>query len=219
MVKGVIFDIGGVLAFDIVEYLFDFDNCAIVDKYHLDARNVKEASKALWLKYTHTEKDNEDIWQEVEQEYWNEFKYKTGLSVANEELIQLSKKYIRPVEGMNSLLNWLNKNEFDLLICSNNTEFFFQRQKKIADFGKYFEKRKIILSNHYGVPKHEETLTLFREVEKQMDYPKKDYLFVDDRVININAGLKFGIAPLLFPAEATYGHIYVKKIIEKMNNV
>lgn len=213
-----IFDIGGVLAYDVWEYLFQFDNSAIVEKYHIDIQKVKEAAEIVWEKYAHTKQDYEETWQALEQEFWDEFKKEIGITVPTVELIALSQEHFRPVLGMTILLEWLHEQHFDLLICSNNTEFFFQRQRKAAGFERYFEKRKIILSNHYGESKNGEKLAMFRAVERQMDFPKEAYLFVDDKEKNIAAALNYGILPLLFPREAAYGHAYVKEIITKMNN-
>lgn len=217
MIRGIVFDIGGVLAYDVMEYLFEFKNCVVVEKYQLDSKIVAETAAVLWRKYAHTSEDLEESWQDQEKDFWEEFKQKTGLNAGTADLIQLSKEYFRPVSGMVDLLAWLHRERFDLLICSNNAEFLYHRQKQSAGFAKFFEKRKIILSNHFGVSKHEPSFTMFKAVEKQMEYSKEEYLFIDDRKKNIDAALQFGITPILFPAEASYGHTYIKAIIQKVN--
>jgi HAD superfamily hydrolase (TIGR01509 family) len=216
MIKGLIFDIGGVLAYDVNEYIFAPDG-PIVTKYHLDPQKVTQLSAKLWQKYAHTTEDLEENWQQLEQDYWSEFKQATGLTVPTAEIIELLSPYFRPVQHMTQFLETLKNQNLDLLICSNNAEFFYQRQKESAGFGPYVEKRKIILSCHYGVHKDEETFIMFKALEKQMDFPKEQYLFIDDRKKNIDAALKFGLTPIFFPAEAPYGHTYIQRIITQIN--
>lgn len=215
MLKGIIFDIGGVLSYDINEYLFAPDG-PIVTTYNLEPQSTRDLAMQLWGKYAHTRQDFEETWQQVEEEYWNEFKAASGVTAPISELIALTLPLIRPVPHMADLLAELKDQNYDLLICSNNTEFFYQRQKELAGFAQYFQKNKVILSNHYGHPKEEETATLFKAVESQMDYPKENYLFIDDRPKNIKAGLKYGLNPILFPVEAPYGHTYLRQLINKM---
>lgn len=215
MIKGIVFDIGGVLSYDIQEYLYGDEKIGIAAKYGLDERELLGVMDSLYDKYAHTTEDNEHRWQEQENEYWNEFKSRTGVEVPNEELIEMTKSFVKPVPGMPEFLKELKSQGYDLLICSNNTEFFYQRQKELLQLGEIVEKRKVILSNHHGLSKSHPEFALFKEIEKQMDFPKDQYIFVDDRKGNIERALQFGIPAIYFPAEAPYGASYLREILSK----
>lgn len=94
---------------------------------------------------------------------------------------------------------------------------FYQRLKDLLKLDEIVEKRKIVLSNHHGLSKSHPGFALFNEIEKQMDYPKDQYIFIDDRKGNIERALEFGIPSILFPAEASYGATYLKEIISLIN--
>jgi FMN phosphatase YigB (HAD superfamily) len=83
-------------------------------------------------------------------------------------------------------------------------------------FEGIFDSEKIALSCRYGVAKDDAPGTMFKALEKEMSFPKEQYLFIDDRAGNLEAGLTFGVVPIYFPAEAEFGHIYIKEIISKM---
>lgn len=216
MVKGVIFDIGGVLAYDIREYLFYEQGTGLISKYGLDKKTASEVDQVLYEKYAYNKIGKEDNWQKLEEQYWSEVKTKIGLSVPTSELIEISKRFIRPVPGMMDLIKFLKEEEFDLLLCSNNCEFWFQRIKQALGLGGYFEDRKIILSNRFGASKADPSFALFKEIEKQIDYPKEKYLFVDDRKGNIERAIQFGITPIYFPAEFIDGKSYITEILKKI---
>jgi len=215
MIKGIVFDIGGVLAYDIREYLFYEEGTGLISKYGLDKRIVSEIDSILYDKYAYNKIGNKENWEELERQYWDELINHINLQATPDELIEFTKKYVREVSGMMDLVKSLKANNFDLLICSNNTEFSYQRISRLLNLEDYFEERKIILSNRFGASKSSPNFILFEEAERQMEYKKEEYLFVDDRQSNIEKALEFGITPVYFPAEATYGRKYLESIIKK----
>lgn len=126
MIKGFVFDIGGVLACDIQEDLFGDEKIGISAKYGLDKKKTLEITDSLYDKYAHTSQSNEHRWQDQENEYWDEFKLRTGLNVPNVDLIEMTKGFVKLIPGMKELLRELKDQKYDLLICSNNTEFFIK---------------------------------------------------------------------------------------------
>jgi FMN phosphatase YigB (HAD superfamily) len=216
MVEGLIFDVGGVLAYDVADHLF-YDPGGLIDAYQLDQAKVEGVVDELWQRYAYSKVGDESNWQEVERSYWEEFKEGCQVNAPNDELIDFSQRFVKPVPGMREVLERARDKQFDLLICSNNTEFWFQRQSQVVGFGEFFLPDKIVLSNHVGASKSEPSLKLFREVEVRMDHLKSNYVYVDDRSQNIARGLEAGVSGILFPQEAGYGAEYLSSILNKIS--
>lgn len=209
--RGLVFDIGGVLAHDVQEHLFDKSR-GVGFHYQLPAELVCQISTSLWHKYAYTCQTGDD-WSAIEQSYWRDFLSQTKCSAPIQELIDFSKRFIQAVNGMELLVKRLKSDRFDLIICSNNTEFWFKRQSFTCNLGNYFDQDKIILSNRVGHPKDSQGFELFEAVERVMDHKKENYIYVDDRVTNIEQSIKFGIRPIMFPSHSNLGAVYLEQLI------
>lgn len=215
-IEGVIFDVGGVLANDVSEYLFDINGGTITKHFALNPATAKQVGEDLWNSYAYTSAKATD-WQEEEKKYWEEFKAKTGVVAPYEVFVEITKRTVKAVPKMRELLAWLKSEKLDLMICSNNTDFFFNRQNEVSGFGPFFDDDKIALSNHFGAPKRHPEAAMFKHLEDKLQAPPENYLFIDDRGPNIQFALERGFNGLYFPAESNYGHQYVKRIIETAN--
>lgn len=56
MIKGIIFDMGGVLVYDVQEPLFFDSKNGLIVQYGLKERKVAKAVRVLWEKYAYTKK-------------------------------------------------------------------------------------------------------------------------------------------------------------------
>jgi len=214
-VKAIIFDIGGVLAYDVSEHLL-FGDDGITSLYKLDRDVVRKVGAKLWNRFAHTRTTRNNDWQQLERDYWRQLTDELDIRLPVDAFVQLTNKFIRPIKGMSTLLDRLKASEMHLAICSNNTEFWFERQRKKLDFDRYFEADKVILSSRVGVSKNSRDFEMFRAVINALDVAKQDCLFVDDREENILKAIRYGISSILFPSHSKLGAEYLNNLLEKI---
>lgn len=162
-------------------------------------------------------KNHKVSWKKIENNYWTEFIKTLDLSIPVQELILFSKKFIKPVPGMINLLKNLKERGIDIIICSNNFEFWFERQKQVLNLGKILSLDKMVISCRYGVSKSDPSFTLLKEVEKRMMYPKKTYLIIDDSVALLQRATEFGLTGIFYPTAASFGSQYLQNIFNRLN--
>src|SRR5438067_560776 len=102
MIKTVVFDMGGVLVWDLWEHLF-LDEDGIAESYGLNKDRVRQVAEELWDQFAYRRTQGIP-WQRLEQQYWNRVTEELDLSIEPEKLIKLSDQFVRPVAGMNALL-------------------------------------------------------------------------------------------------------------------
>ncbi len=216
MIKTIIFDIGGVLALDIWEHVFLDAQVGIADSYQLSHEEVRSFAGQLWEQFAYQTASSEEELKILERDYWQKMISRFSLPGSLEDLRDCVDHYIKPIDGMAALVAQLKAADFELAICSNNVEFWFNRQKKKLPLLSHFDSNKIILSSRIGFPKASPKFEMFRAVMANINQQKDECLFIDDRLANIQNALKFGFAALLFPHEASYGAAYLRKLLENM---
>ena len=216
MIRAAIFDIGGVLAYDVWEYLLLDEENGIVSICNLNAEQVQKAGQDLWEKFAYRAAVGENGWKELEKEYWNLFIERFHLPMSANDFIQLTDKFIQPVEGMTQLLERLQSAGIDLAICSDNTEFWFKRQTDKLGLHRFFSPSKVILSSRIGVSKSSSRFEMFQAAISALRIEKDLCIFVDDREENIQQALQFGLAGIIFPSHSRCGTQYLKALLEKM---
>ena len=218
MINTIVFDIGGVLAYDVWEHLLLDEQHGVAAKYNLDREQVLQTAKELWRKFEHRNAHNDEECSAYEREYWALFVERFKIKATIDELITYTDPFIRPIEGMNDLLVELKTQGLTLLICSNNNEFWFRRQAAKCGFHRYFDSDKIILSNRVGASKWSANFEMFHAVVKAAGVSKEQCLLVDDRAENMERASQFGMPAILFPAHADhYGAKYLRKLFETMD--
>ena len=210
MIKAVVFDMGGVLVWDLWEHLF-LGRDGLAERYGLDKDYAKRIAEELWQEFAYRPTD-EVSWQQLEQQYWNQVKELLHLPSGSDELIELSQGFVRPVDGMQNLLKQLQSSGIELAICSNNTEFWFQRQIRVLELDQFFPPEKIVLSCRIGAAKKSDDLEMFRAVSKVISCDVRECVLVDDRSENIDQALKCEIASILFPSHKHYGAYYLRHL-------
>ena len=211
-IKAIIFDIGGVLAQDIWEHLF-FEPNGIVALHKLNKQIVNEIGAKLWNEFAYR---NDDEWQKLELKYWQRFVEESRLQLPVDYFVQLTDKFVMPITGMAKLVGDLKTRKLDLAICSNNTEFWFERQRKKLALDNYFETGKTILSSRIGTSKNSADFKMFKAVISALGAEKQECVFIDDSEENISRALEYGIKGILFPSHSEFGADYLYKLFEKM---
>lgn len=217
-VQAVIFDIGGVLAHDVWEnaVLGEGENEGLVAKLGLNLEEVRAVGEALWLKYAHLPPANDVHWRSLEKEYWREFIERLSLSSSVDELVAFTNGFIRPVRHMGALLRWLKEEGITLAICSNNTEFWYERQMRMLGLGRYFRPDRVILSSRVGVSKSSTSHAMFSAAVGAVNVDRAECLFVDDRWLNIRRAVEFGLPGILFPSHAEFGAEYLRALLRAL---
>jgi len=215
-IKAIIFDIGGVLAYDVWEHLF-FDPDGIVALYQLNNEMVYKIGAKLWGEFAYQNIGIESSWEKTEENYWQRFIEESHLELPVDIFIQLTDKFIKPVIGMSKLLERLKAKNVDLAICSNNTEFWFERQRRKLGFDEYFKTEKTILSSRVGFSKSSTGFEMFQTVVSALNAEKQNCIFVDDRKENISNALEYGITSIFFPSHSEFGADYLSNLFIKMD--
>jgi FMN phosphatase YigB (HAD superfamily) len=212
MVKSVVFDIGGVLVVDLWEHLF-LDQNGIASRYKLPQERARAVAQDLWEVFACRSAEG-DGWRELEREYWSNVIKRLRLPASINDLIELSRTFIRPIPRMTDLLERLNKQGMELAICSNNTEFWFWRQNEVLRLERFFAPHKIILSCRVGAQKKSEGLEMFYALCQVLTAEMADSVLVDDRADNIEKALRCQLPGILFPSHQNYGANYLEALLK-----
>jgi FMN phosphatase YigB (HAD superfamily) len=195
MIKAVFFDIGGIIIQDPWEWMMVDSENNISEMFGLDPEEVASIGKEVWGGY---DKVNPPDYHSFELQYWNDFLSKISNkpdSLTPEYVIARANEYLTPInEGVIlKLLQELREKGVVLGICSNNTEFWFQRQKMVFDFDRLFDEKQIILSQRVGLTKSGDPEEMFSLVRDSAQVDFEEIAFVDDRKNNIESATTQGI--------------------------
>ena len=201
MIRTVVFDVGGVLAYDVWEHLLLDKFNGVAPKYNLNEQLVEKIGKDLWNKFAYTLKNPTGQYEPwTEKEYWTEFIQGTKVNANEDEFIEMTDKFIRPTESLRDIeriLTWLKEQRIHLAILSNNTEFWYKRQMKKLYLDRFFyDESKIMLSCRTGASKRQilENDNLFQHVvQERLGHRPEECIFIDDRGHNVEAGRKRGL--------------------------
>jgi HAD superfamily hydrolase (TIGR01509 family) len=220
-IKGVIFDIGGVLAHDVWEHLLLSVPHGIASKYNLSSAEVEKVGKDLWKKFATRKANSPQDREQYEREYWETFKTSVPRlphSVSVESLVSMSDSFVQHVneKEMSPILTRLQGKGIGLAMCSNNNEFWFHRQMTKLGLSKFFDDDKVVLSCWEGVEKSDKTLKMFHAATKKLELTTTDCLFIDDRVENINRAIDCGMTGIWFPSGSSDGARYLNAVLVKL---
>jgi len=194
VIRAVILDVGGVLAHDIWEPMFD----DLAARHGLDPGKLRKAGRLLWETFAYVPETPANTWRDMERRYWELFLLISRLPVAVASLIRLTDRYVIPVEGMRPILEKLRARGTPLVICSNYNEIWWPRQAKKLQLKRFFEEERLVLSSRVGAPKASPRLEMFRAAVAAAGVPAASCFFVDDRRENIARARSFGIDAMLF---------------------
>ncbi len=219
MIEAIVFDIGGVLAHDVWQNLVFDEGEGVVSRYHLAPGQLDQVGEELWQMFAYRAPSGKQGWKELELEYWDLFIKRLQLPTTPDEFVELTDRFIQPVEGMDRLLGLLQSKGIGLAICSDNTAFWIRRQMDKLALHRFFSPGKVLDSSTIGVPKTDPSFEMFRAAVDALKVDKESCVFVDDRVGNIQRALQFGLTGVLFPSHATYGAWYLETLLRRMGVV
>lgn len=198
--KAVILDVGGVLARDIWEYMYD----DLALKYQLDRERLHEAGRLLWETFAYVPESPANTWRDMERRYWELFLLISRAPTSVDALIAMTDEYVLPIPGMRPLVERLHARGVPLVICSNNNEIWWPRQAAKLDLAHFFPAERLILSSRIGAPKASPRLEMFRAAVAAAGVPAGACFFVDDRAENVERAKRYGIDAVLFEGPAQF---------------
>lgn len=216
MIEGIIFDLGGVLAYDVWEHLLLDTQTGIAAIYNLDRERVRRAGKDLWKKYSLYCTGGRRGGKKIEREYWHRFNKELMISVPIEDYREITDRFIKPIKGMRNILLELKNRGLKLAICSDNTEFWFEKQKIKLGLDKILSSANFVLSSRVGVSKSSRSFAMLRVAINSLGINKESCLFIDDKARNIERALEYGIPSILFPSNSHRGASYLRAILTRM---
>lgn len=216
MIKSIIFDIGGVLAYDVWEHLLLDKETGIAYKHNLDLDKTREIGEKLWEEFAYRSTND---WKKLEEKYWTRFVSETGIEAPIDKFIETTDFFIKPIDKNNmfNLLKKLKYKEISLAICSNNNEFWFNRQYDKIKLNYFFSQKNIVLSCRSGASKLSPNFEMFKDVVKILGVQKNECIFIDDRPGPIEKANEYGITSILFPSHSSSGAIYLELLFKEMN--
>lgn len=216
MIRAVVFDIGGVLAFDIWEHAFLDTERGLAAVLNLPRDEVKQVGLKMWEDFAYRSALSDEEIYTLEHEYWQHFIGHFQLKKPIDFFLARAEEFIRPVENMLPLVQKLKKNKIELAICSNNTEFFHKRLSEKLKLMDTFDPEKEVLSSRIGFSKTSPNFEIFRQVEQVVSAERRETLLVDDRVINVERAIEFGMNAILFPVASEKGADYLERLFTQM---
>jgi len=217
MAQALVFDIGGVLTQDIWENLLLDEKKGVAAILKLDRQRVCKVAQRLWDKFAHRSTDETHDWKELELEYWNLFIEEFQLECSADYFISLTEEFVQPITGMIELLEDLkSRSNVQLAICSNNTEFWFQRQMERLHLHRFFHPNNIILSSRIGISKSSSSFQMFKAVVNALEIDRNNCIFIDDRQNSVLQAVAFGMVGILFPSHSEQGASYLSVLLQKM---
>jgi HAD superfamily hydrolase (TIGR01509 family) len=192
--RAVILDVGGVLAHDIWEPMFD----DLAVRYRRDRQWLYQVGRVMWETFAYVPETPANTWRDMERRYWQLFLLITKLPLTVDALIRRTDRYVVPVPGMRPILEALSARRTRLVVCSNNNEIWWPRQARKLRLKRFFRDEHLILSSRIGAPKNSPRLEMFRAAVRAAGVPAASCFFVDDRAENIRRARRFGIDAVQF---------------------
>lgn len=190
----VVFDVGGVLAHNMWEPMFD----DLAREHALDPGKVAEVGRLLWETFAYVPETPANTWRDMERRYWELFVRMVKVPLTVEALIALTDRYVVPMPGMRPILERLHARGTRMLICSNNNEIWWPRQAKALELDRFFTPQTTILSSRVGAPKESPRLEMFRAAVEAAGVPAGNCFFTDDRQPIVDCARAFGIDAVRF---------------------
>lgn len=216
MIKQIVFDIGGVLAFDVWEHLLLDPNTGIAAMYDLDFDLVENFAPKLWKEFEHRPATESEPPEFLERLYWERFCEHCQFNQSIDELIRMTEPFIRPVEGMVQILDKIQRKNIPMAICSNNNEFWIRKQFDKVGLHKYFSPETVVSSCRIGASKKSLHHEMFKAVTEIFVSTSEKTVFIEDRFENIKRAMEYGWTGVLFPQASPLGAGYLEKILQRM---
>jgi FMN phosphatase YigB (HAD superfamily) len=186
-----LFDIGGVLTSDPWESLLLTPKKGIADRLQLERTLVQRVGRSLWKHYSTVIAS--------EEEYWNHFSRVVGVTVPKALLAETEAQLLYANPSAKRMLDALAARGARIGIASDNTNFWYTKQVKLAGLHDYLDPSLLFLSFSLGVGKQREHQGLFEIASQSVD--PGSTLVVDDRPGNIDKAHTYGFRTIHYSIE------------------
>ena len=195
MIKNVIFDLGNVI-------LMDKPSSIVKDL------NISEADKSIVLnEFFNDELCNLDFGYISLKSYYDNCNLSDDLKNKIGDILLNYFRYREINDKVYNLMVKLKKNNYNIYILSNNNNETYEFLRELDEF-KFIDGW--IVSSVYHVVKPEDEL--YKILFEQFKLIPAECFFIDDKVDNIETGMKFGMAGHVL----NYSEFGVDKLIEDM---
>lgn len=184
-IKGIVFDLGGVLIEDIGDGFAEYASKKLKIKPEKLKRYIHKEGIEMLGKG-----------KETSLEFWHRACNKLKLECPSDKILKtfwvMPYKHAKIKKEMIGLVKELRKN-YKLAILSNTIKDHSQinRKRKLFD---YFDE--VLLSNEVGFRKPEKEF--FKEASKRLGIQRKNLIFIDNEMRWIKAAKKYGLNTILF---------------------
>jgi HAD superfamily hydrolase (TIGR01509 family) len=190
----VVFDVGGVLAHNMWEPMFDH----LAGEHGLEPQQLQEVGRLLWETFAYVPETPANTWRDMERRYWELFRRMCAVPLTVDALVALTDRYVVPMPGMRPIVERLHARGTRMVICSNNNEIWWPRQAKALELDRFFAPAAVILSSRVGAPKESPRGEMFRAAVAAAGVPAASCFFTDDRQPIVDCARAFGIDAMLF---------------------
>ena len=182
MIKAIIFDVGGVLIYNIIPAVFD----DIEHTLKIDKATVKKAWDEIMPALS--------VNQITEEEYWKRFikATKTTQPLPKESLLERNYKAI-PNDAVTKIVTQLRENGYKLAVLSNTIDLHTAINKRL---GIYDDFPFQILSNEVKLIKPDKDIYLL--ALKKLQTKPEETIFIDDNVKNVDVANTLGFHGIHF---------------------
>ena len=208
--KAVIFDIGGVLAPDVWETILLHPKTGLAKKYRIDHSLAERTGRLLWNRFGLIKASSKHDVNSIEIEYWQTLRSQLNIKETVDELILLADRAIYAYPGMKNILKDVFRSGAQIIICSNNTTFWFEKQSKALSLSEYVSEEHMIISWRVGCFKSASGGLMFKKVINTLNVEKSESLFFDDRDDNVRLATKMGIPSVVFPSDPKLGEFFTR---------
>ena len=196
-VRGVIFDVGEILARDVMEHIA----AAVAAEHACDPEQTLREFRTVWARFSR-KSDGTPV--EEEAEFWELLALGLGTRFDARLDVEAWKwnttRFIVPIPGMLPILERLHAARVTLGICSNNISFWADRQRRATGFDRFIPEQHRVWSFRVGHEKSSPGLEMFHAVVEATKVEAPQLLFVDDRLDNVERARQLGMETLLLPS-------------------
>lgn len=215
MLKGLIFDIGGVLTNDPWEAMVYSDPGSIARQRGIDPGKANELIRPLIKVFFYSPPlQGGGEAGVLEYIFWQQAIRLLALDDKPNDLIGQTHQFVRPVPGMAELVLEIREKGIPLVLCSNTSEFFYKRQMEALGLRGLFSPHEEILSCRCRTSKTDPQGTMFKAAVSALGLAPEECLLVDDREENFPPAHRVGVAAVLFPRYSDFGATYLRNLFK-----
>jgi FMN phosphatase YigB (HAD superfamily) len=198
-----LFDLGGVLVPDPWETYFLCPDIGLADQLRLDRNLVMTAALKLWRELS--------LRPSSEDEYWSAIEATLGTVIPRRLIAELSERAFEPNPDAFLVLESLHEHDVTLGVISDNTSFWYPKQRDALGLTRYVSDDLVFLSYEYGVNKSQPLENLFAVAAQRIE--PASTLVIDDRAKNLQQARSLGFRSQHYSMDDT--PVEMRALIEK----